>query len=156
MMSSGASSAPASTIMMALRVPATTMSMLLSSSCSNVGLTTYCAVDVADAHRADRPAERDVADAERGRRGDRAEHVRVVLAVGGQHGDDDLHVVAHALREERAQRAVGQARAEDGLRRRAAFAAEEVPGILPTAYMLLFEVDGQREEVDARAAAGAP
>ena len=41
MISSAASSAAASTIMIALRVLATTMSIRLSSSCSNVGLTTY-------------------------------------------------------------------------------------------------------------------
>ena len=77
------------------------------------------AVDAADAHGADRALERDLADRQRGRRGDRAEDVGVVLVVRGEDRDDDLDVVLVALGEQRADRPVGQARGEDrGLGRR--------------------------------------
>src|SRR3712207_7796036 len=45
--------------------------------------------------------------------------------------DDDLDLVAQALDERRAQRAVDEAAGEDRLRRRAALAAEERAGDAP-------------------------
>ena len=68
------------------------------------------AVDAADADRADRAGERDLADRQRRRRGDGAEDVGLVLLVGREDRDDELDVVLVALGEERADRAVGQAR----------------------------------------------
>ena len=75
---------------------------------------------------------------ERGRGADDAEHVGVVLLVGGEHGDDDLDVVAVALGEERADRPVGQARGEDRVLGGAAFALDEAAGDLAGGVHALF------------------
>ena len=68
------------------------------------------AVDVADARRADGAIPRDIADRYGARGGIDRQHVEQVDAVRGEGRDDDLHLVAHALGEERAQRPVRQAR----------------------------------------------
>ena len=60
------------------------------------------AADATDANRTDRARERDLADRQRSRRGDRAEDVGLVLLVGRKDGDDDLDIVLVALGEERA------------------------------------------------------
>ena len=52
------------------------------------GVDDELAVDATDAHGRDRAEERDVADRERGRRGDRPEDVGVVLLVGREHRQD--------------------------------------------------------------------
>ena len=80
-------------------------------------------------------------------RADGAKHVRVILLVDGHDGQDDLHFVAHALREERAQGAVGETRTEGRFRGWAAFAPEEGARDLARGVHPLFEVDGEREEV---------
>ena len=51
------------------------------------------------------------------------------------------------MREQRAQRAVDDAAGEDGLGARAAFTAEERARNLAGSVHLLFNIDGQREEV---------
>ena len=86
---------------------------------------------------------------ERGRRGVHREDVVVVLLIAGPRRDDDLDVVLEALRPERPDRAVDEARGEDALFGRTALAARERTGDLPCGVKALFEVDGQREEVDA-------
>ena len=53
------------------------------------GVDDELAVDATDAHGRDRAQERDLADRQRGRRGDRAEDVGVVLLVGREHRQDD-------------------------------------------------------------------
>ena len=63
------------------------------------------AVDPADVDRTDRALERDLADRECRRRGDRAQDVELVLLVRGQGGDDDLDVILVPLGEQRADRA---------------------------------------------------
>ena len=108
------------------------------------------AVDPPDAHGADRALERDVADRERGRRCHGPEHVRIVLLVGGQDGDHDLDVVLVALGEQGADRPVGQAVRENGRLGRAGLALDETAGDLARGVHALFEVDREREEVEAR------
>ncbi len=61
----------------------------------------------------------------------------------------NLDVVAHVLGEQRPQRAVGQARREDGGLRRTAFAAEERAGDAPAGVQPLFIVDRKGKEIDA-------
>ena len=108
------------------------------------------AVDPTDAHGADRALERDLADGQRGRGGDRAEDVGVVLLVGREDRDDQLDVVLVALREERPDRPVGQAGRQDGGLGRARLALDEAAGDLAGRVHPLLEIDGEREEVEAR------
>src|SRR5438105_3891866 len=71
------------------------------------------AVEVADAHGADRVREGDLGDDQRGRGGVDGQDVGVVLAVGGEDEGDDLRLLAVALRERRPERAVDEARGQD-------------------------------------------
>ena len=109
------------------------------------------AVDAADADGADRARERDLADRQRGRGGDRAEDVGLVLLVGREDRDDELDVVLVALGEERPDRAVGQAGGQGGRLGRARLALDEAAGDLARGVHPLLELDREREEVEARA-----
>ncbi len=64
-----------------------------------------------------------------------------------QDGADNLHFVLEAFDEQRADRAVDQARNQGFLFRRAAFALEVTAGDLAGGEGLFLIVDGQREEV---------
>ncbi len=108
-------------------------------------------VDAAEADCRDRSLERDLADRQRGRCGDRAEDVGVVLLVGGEDRDDALDVVLVPLREERPDRAVGQAAGEDGGLGRARLALDEAARDLAGRVHPLLEVDREREEIEAGA-----
>ena len=109
------------------------------------------ALDARDAHGGDGASERDLRhpEGDRCRRG--AEDVGRNRAVRGEQRQDDLHLAAVALGEERPDRAVGHARGQRCLVAGAAFAAEEGAGDLANGVHPLFEVDGEREEVDAGA-----
>ena len=67
----------------------------------------------------------------------------------GQDGHNDLNLVADALGEGGAQRAVNQACSQDCFGAGAAFAAEVRCGDLAACVHALFHVHGQREEVEA-------
>ena len=148
MMSSGRSLAPASTIMIASRVPETTRSSSDSLQVAVGRVDDELAVDPTHAHRADRAEERDLADRQRRRRRDRAEHVGVVLLVGREDRDDELDVVLVAIGEERADRAVGQTRRQDGRFRRPRLALDEAARDLARGVHPLLEVDREREEIE--------
>ena len=109
------------------------------------------AVDVADAGSADGAVERKARDRERRRGADHRRDVGVDLGVQRQHGDDDLDFIHEAIREERADRTIDQARGEDFLLAGTAFALEETTGDAARGVELLDVVDGEREEVLARA-----
>jgi hypothetical protein len=108
------------------------------------------AVGVADARGADRAAERDAGHAQGGRGADHRRDVRIDFRVHRQHVDDDLDFVEVAFREQRADRAVDQARGQRFFFGRTAFALEEAAGDLTSRVGFLDVVDGQREEVLAR------
>jgi hypothetical protein len=91
------------------------------------------AVLVAHARRADGTVERDARQRERRRGADHRRDVGIDFGVHRHDGRDDLHVVVEAVREERTDRPVDQARGQRLLLRGAAFAAEEAAGILPAA-----------------------
>jgi hypothetical protein len=112
-----------------------------------VGLGDELAVDAADAHRADRAAERNVGDHQRGGSAVDAEDIGIVLAVGGEERGDDLRVVEVALGEKGAQRAVRHATGEDFLFRGTAFALEVAAGDFADRGGAFAVFDGQREEV---------
>ena len=107
------------------------------------------AVDVADARGADRAHEGHAGERQRrGGRDDRHD-VGIVLEVVREHGDDDLGVVLVALDEQRADRAVDEARDQRLLLGRAAFALEVAAGDAAGGVGALLVVDGEREEVEA-------
>jgi len=108
------------------------------------------AVDVAHARGADRAGERDAGDGQRGARRDQRGDVGVDFGVQRHHVHDDLHFVEEAFREQRANRAVDQARGERLELARAAFTLEEAARDLAGGVGLLDVVDGQRKEVLAR------
>ena len=64
-----------------------------------VGLSTYCAVDVADARGADRAVERNAGERDRRRRADHRRNVGIDLGIDRHHRRDDLHFVVEAVRE---------------------------------------------------------
>ena len=107
------------------------------------------AVDVADARAADRTHEGHAGNRERGRRGDHRQDVGIVLEIVGQRRDDDQRLVAIALVEQRADRAIDQARGEDFLLAGTALTLEEATGDLARGESLLLVVHGQREEIEA-------
>ena len=72
-----------------------------------------------------------------------------VLHVDTEDGEHDLGLVAVAVGEGGAQRAVGEATGQDGLLARATFTTEERTGDLAGGVGALFHVDREREEVDA-------
>src|SRR4051812_35005619 len=107
------------------------------------------AVDPTDAHGADRAEERQRRDHQR--RGGAVDREDVVRRdhVRAEHGADDLHLVAEALRPQRPDRAVDHAGGERRALGGAALALEEAAGDLARGVRALLDVDGQREEVRA-------
>ncbi len=72
-----------------------------------------------------------------------------VHLVGADHVDDDLRFVAETVRECRTQRSVDESAGENRLLARSAFATEERTGDLARGIRPFFDVDRQREKVDA-------
>ena len=147
MVSSDSSLASDSTIITASRVPATTRSRSLRLGLLDRRVEDELAVRVADPGGSDRAQERHAADGQRRRGRDHGQDVGIVLAVMGQHGDDDLGLVPEAVREQRPDRPVDQARGQRLLLGRAALALEEPARDLAGGERLLLVVDGEREEV---------
>ena len=101
----------------------------------------------ADAHAGKRALEGHAAE----RHGQRSTHdvddVEGVDLVGDERGGDDVHLVAEAVREARADRAVDHASRERGLLAGTALTLEVATRDAAGGVHLLVEVDGQREEV---------
>ncbi len=111
-------------------------------------------VDLGDAHGADRAGERHRAQHERGRGPVDAEDVVPGDEIGRQHGADDLHLVAVALRPERPDRAVDHPRGQDRPLGGASLALEEAAGDLPGRVHPLLDIHREREKVGAFAGLG--
>ena len=124
------------------------MSKVAASSCSWVGEADPLVADQGDADAADRAGERQAGELGGQRRGVDRDDVVQVVGVQRHHGDDDLDLVAQALDEARAQRAVDQPAGEDRALGRAALAAEERAGDAARGVHPLLDVDRQREEVE--------
>ena len=106
-------------------------------------------VDEADPCRTDRALEGRAGDGQRRGGGDQSENVGIVLHVMRQHGDDDLGLVAPAVDEQGADRAIDQTGNQGFLLGRPAFALEIAAGNAASGVGLFDVVDGQRQEVDA-------
>ena len=100
-----------------------------------------------DAHAGKRALEGHAAE----RHGQRGTHnvddVKGVDLVGDERGGDDVHLVAEAVREARANRTVDHARGERGLLAGTALTLKVATRDAASGVHLLVEVDGQREEV---------
>ena len=131
-------------------VPAMTRSRSLFAISSISGLSTSSPLMYADAGGADRAEERQAG--ERQRSGGR-DHGRGYpdrsRGRATEHRDDDLHLVLEAIHEQRADRAVDQARGQRFVFGRAAFTLEVTAGDLAGGVGLFLIVDGQGEEIDA-------
>ena len=99
-------------------------------------------------HGTDRTGERQARNLGGGRRGVDRQHVVQIVGIEAQDRDHDLDLVAQAGDKRRAQRPVNQAAGEDGVRGRPSLAAEERAGDAARGIHPLFDVDGQREEVE--------
>ena len=101
----------------------------------------------ADAHAGKRALEGHAAE----RHGQGSTHdvddVEGVDLVGDERGGDDVHLVAEAVREARANRAIDHAGRERGLLAGTALTLEVTTRDAAGCVHLLVEVDGQREEV---------
>ena len=143
--------APASTIMMASLVPATVRCRSIFSRSATVGLSTSSPSTRPTTTEPVGPAQ-GISDTHRA-----MEEPSIAGISGEQSLSSDrtvattLHVVAHALGEERAQRAVDQTGGQDGLLGRTALALDEAAGDLAHGIELFLKVHAQGEEVDARA-----
>ena len=105
------------------------------------------AVHQTDGNAADRARPRDIADRNRGGSADHRGNIRRHVLLNGKHRRHNLHVVAHALVEQRAQRAVDQAGGQRRLFGRTTLALDETAGDLAHGIHLLFKVNAQREKV---------
>ena len=145
--SSGTWSPPASIIVSASRVPDDDEVEGRLLHLLERRVDDQLALDPGDAHRTDRPEERERRDRER-RRGavDREDVVRHDH-VGREDGADHLHLVLEALRPERPDRAVDHAGGQRRALRGAPLALEEAAGDLPGRVHPLLDVDRQGEEV---------
>ena len=113
------------------------------------GVHDELAIHKSDPHRPDRTAKGDVGDHQSRGGGVDGEHVQRVFGVGGKRHQHDLHLIAHAFGEERAQRAVRQTGNERGIGGGASLTAEEGSGDPAAGIHTFFVIDGQREKVAA-------
>jgi hypothetical protein len=126
--------------------PATIMSMSENSSAWNVGLSIHFPSTRPTRTPAIGPFHGILLALSANDVGDEAEDVVVVLLVGGEDVDDDLHLVLEAFREERPDGAVDDPAGEDLLIARTPLALDEAAGDLARRVGLLLVLDGEREE----------
>ena len=119
------SSEPPSTITIESAEPLTTRSMLENSSCWKVGFRIQFPSTRPTRTAASGPFQGTARETQCGGGRDHAEHVGVVLLVGREDGDEDLHLVLESLRKEGPDRAVDQTAGQNLLVRRAALALEK-------------------------------
>ena len=108
-------------------------------------------IDEADARGADRSLERRARQGQRGGGRHQRQNVGIVFHVVRQRGHDHLGLIAPAVDEQRADRAIDQAGNQRLLFGGPAFAFEVAAGNAARGIGLLLVVDGQRQEVDALA-----
>src|SRR5207244_13262335 len=100
------------------------------------------AVDECDTRPTDRSAERQAGQLG-GRRGRvDGQHVIRMVRIEGEHGNDDLYLVAQPFYEGRAQRPVDEPAGEDGLLARTSLAPKERARYPTSGIHSLLDVDG--------------
>ena len=120
----------------------------------NAGIEQVAAIGETDSRRGDGAGEWDTGDGQGRGTADQGDDVRVHVAVGGHHRGDDLHGVHEALREERADGAVDEARGERFLVARPTFTAQEAAGNLADGVELLLVVHREGKEILRRIGGG--
>ena len=105
-------------------------------------------LDVGDASRADRAAERQAGELSAGARRVDGDYVVEVVGMQCHDGRDDLDLVAQPLAEAGPQRTVGQPAGQDRVLAGTALTPEERAGNLAGRIHPLLDVDGEREEVE--------
>ena len=113
------------------------------------------AVDEADAHRANRAFPCDIGDHHCRAGAEYAEGIQLDFGITRQGGHDDLHLVDHSFREQRAQRAVDQAGDQDGQIAGPALPALKTAGNTPGGIETFLVIDAEREEIHPLAWLGA-
>ena len=113
------------------------------------GIEEVLAVLPADAGGADRAAERDTGEGERRGSAEERGNVRIDLRIDRQHRRDDLHFVVEAVRKERTDRPVDEARSQRLLLGRTALTLEEAARDASRGIGLLHVVDGEGKEIAA-------
>ena len=107
------------------------------------------AVDETHTHRADRTFPRDIRDHNRRAGANDAQDVQVDLGITRERGHDNLHLVHHPLREERAQGAIDQTANQDRLVAGPALTALEAAGDTAGGVEAFLIVHAEREEIHA-------
>ncbi len=107
------------------------------------------AVDSGDADASNGTIERDIAQGKRRSRGIHRQNVGWIFLIDGERHRDDLHVVAHALRKERANGSVDQSAGQDRPITRTAAALDEAAWDFPDGVFALFVIADERKKVDA-------
>ena len=108
------------------------------------------AAQVSDARCADRPHERHPRDGQRRGGAEQRCDIRIHFRVDRQHRGYDLHVVGKAVRKQRTNRTIDQARRQSFLLGGPSFPLEETAGYTPRRVSLFLIIDRQRKEVAAR------
>jgi len=113
----------------------------------SIGAEHVLTVDVTDAGSTDRPLEGNTGDGQGGGGTDHRGDVRIHFRIQRHDRGHDLDFVVEAFGEQRADRAVDQARGEDFLFGGTAFTLEEAAGDLAGSVGLFLVIDGQGEEI---------
>ena len=111
------------------------------------GIEDVLAILIPNRGGGDGPEEGNAGQGQRRRAADQCHDVGIILHVVRQDGGDDLHLVAEALREQRADRAVDEAAFQHLRLTGPSFALEEAAGDLARGEGFFLVVDGQREEI---------
>ena len=113
------------------------------------GVDDRLAVHHTDEDAADRAVPRNIRDGERDGCADHAGDLMRAVGIDCHDGQRDGHVVAQILREQGADRAVDDARGQNGLFAGTALTAQEAAGDLARRVHSLLKIDGEGQEVDA-------
>ncbi len=114
------------------------------------GVDQQLAFDASDPHRGNWPQEGNFRNGQCGGSADECADVDRAVRVGREHGGSHHRVVVEAVRKQRADRAIDEARVQHFAVREAAFAPEETTGDLARGGKFLDHVYREREKVDPR------
>ena len=108
------------------------------------------AIAITHASSADRTVERYAGDQQRRRSTQQRRNIGIDIRIERHHGRDDLHFIEEAVRKQRTDRPIDQARGQRLTLGGSAFALEEAARNASGGIGLLDVVDGQREKITVR------